>query len=112
MAARLAVDVLLVLACGLTLIGAAAVWRMRDPYQRLHYLALPCGLAAPLIVLAVLIHDPQKIAAAKVALAALVLFALNSVVTHATARAVWVREHGCWPPQTPPPPPPGAEAQS
>jgi monovalent cation/proton antiporter MnhG/PhaG subunit len=108
-AARIAVDVLLGLACALALIGSLGMWVMRDAYQRLHYLTLPCGLSAPLVVVAVFLHDPQKQASAKVALAALVLFALNAVVTHATARAVWVREHGCWPPENPPPPPPKEE---
>jgi hypothetical protein len=38
-----------------------------------------------------------------VALVALVLFLMNAVVTQATARAVWVRKEGRWPPARPPP---------
>lgn len=95
----IAVDALLLLATALALLGALGVWVMRDPYQKLQYLTLPCGLSAPLITAAVFLHDPQKQAGLKVALAALVLFALNSVVTHATARAIWVRRHGGWPPR-------------
>jgi monovalent cation/proton antiporter MnhG/PhaG subunit len=84
------------------LAGALGVAVMRDAYQRLHYLTLPCAVSSGLLVLAVLLHEPQKIAAAKVALVALVLFAMNAVVTQATARAIWVRKEGRWPPKDPP----------
>jgi monovalent cation/proton antiporter MnhG/PhaG subunit len=90
--------VLLSLAVFFALAGAAGMWLMRDPYQRLHYLTLPCSVSSGLLTIAVLLYEPQKQAAAKVALVALVLFAMNAVVTQATARAVWVRREGHWPP--------------
>ncbi|TMA33767.1 MAG: monovalent cation/H(+) antiporter subunit G [Deltaproteobacteria bacterium] len=99
------VAALLFAAVGIALAGAAGVWLMRNPYQRLHYLALPSGFSGLLVTIAVLLHDPQKQAALKVALTALALFAMNAVLTHATARAAWVREHGEWPPKEPPGPP-------
>ena len=37
------------------------------------------------------------------ALAAVVLFAMNAVVTQATVRAIWVRDEGRSPPREPPP---------
>ena len=49
------------------------MWLMRDAYQRLHYLTLPCSVSSGLITLAVLLHEPQRQAAAKVAVVALVL---------------------------------------
>ena len=90
-------------------------WNVRDftfksgeklPELRLHYITLPAVFSSLLIAAAVFVHDPQKQAGGKVLLAALVLFAMNAVVTHATARAAWVFEHGRWPPQKPPPAPP------
>ncbi len=93
-------------AVGFALLGALGVWLMRDPYQRLHYLTLPAVFSSLFVTVAVFLHDPQKQAGGKVALTALVLFAMNAVVTHATARAAWVFEHGRWPPREPPPEPP------
>ncbi len=90
------------IAVAFALLGALGVWLMRDPYQRLHYITLPAVFSSLLVTVAVFLRDPQKQAGGKVALTALVLFAINSVVTHATARAAWVREHGCWPPEKPP----------
>jgi monovalent cation/proton antiporter MnhG/PhaG subunit len=95
--------ILLSLAVFFAVAGAVGMWLMRDPYQRLHYITLPCSVSSGLLTLAVLLHEPQKQAAAKVALVALVLFLMNAVVTQATARAVWVRKEGHWPPARPPP---------
>jgi monovalent cation/proton antiporter MnhG/PhaG subunit len=92
----------------LCLIGALGMWAMRDAWQRLHYLALPCSVSGWLIAAAVLVLERQKQSGVKVLLIALVLFAINAVVTQATARAAWVRSDGQWPPKNPPPrPPPG-----
>lgn len=102
----IAVDLLLALAVIPALAGALGIWVMRDPWQRLHYITLPCSVSCGFITLAVLLGEKQKQAGAKVALASIVLFAMNAVVTQATARAAWVRVHGSWPPAEPPPPPP------
>jgi monovalent cation/proton antiporter MnhG/PhaG subunit len=98
--------ILVGLAVFFAVIGSVGMWLMRDPYQRLHYITLPCSVSSGLLSVAVLLHDPQKQAAAKVALVAVVLFLMNAVVTQVTARAVWVRKEGCWPPAKPPPSPP------
>jgi monovalent cation/proton antiporter MnhG/PhaG subunit len=86
--------ILLALAIFFAAAGAVGLGVMRDPFQRLHFLTLPCSVSAPLLTLAILLHEPQKQAAAKVALIALVLFAMNGVVTQATARAIWVSTRG------------------
>ena len=78
--------------------GAIGVWAMRDALQRLHYLSLPCSLSTALVTLALLLHEKDKLSVAKPALAMLVIFAVNAVVTQATARAIRVRECGRWPP--------------
>ena len=103
---RAAAETLLALGVFFSLIGALGAWLMRDAYQKLHYITLPCSVSAWLIAAAVLIAEKQKQAGLKVVLIALVLFFMNAVVTQATARAGWVRTEGCWPPRQPPPPPP------
>jgi monovalent cation/proton antiporter MnhG/PhaG subunit len=96
---RIALDALLWLGVIIALIGALGTWLMRDAWQRLHFLALPCGLSTGLISVAVFIDERQKAASCKVLLIGLLLFAVNAVLTHATARAAFVREHGEWPPR-------------
>jgi monovalent cation/proton antiporter MnhG/PhaG subunit len=103
---RAAADVLIGLAVFFCLVAALGTWLMRDAYQKLHYITLPCSISAPLIAAAVLISEKDKVAGVKVVLIALVLFFMNAVVTQATARAGWVRAEGQWPPRQPPPPPP------
>ena len=102
----IAVDVLIGLAVFFALVGSLGIWLMRDPYQRIHFITLPCSVSAGLIAAAVLLWEKQKQTGLKVSLIALILFAMNAVVTQATARAVWVRSDGRWPPNKPPPPPP------
>jgi monovalent cation/proton antiporter MnhG/PhaG subunit len=102
----LAVDLLIALAVFFSIVGSLGVWLMRDPYQKIHYITLPCSVSAWLIAAAVLVWEKQKQAGLKVALIALVLFAMNGVVTQATARAAWVRSDGQWPPRKAPPPAP------
>ena len=103
---QIAAGVLIALAVFFCLVGALGVLRMRDAYQRLHYLSLPCSVAGWLVAGAVLIAEKQKQAGVKAVLIALVLFAINAVVTQATARAAWVRSEGQWPPREAPPRPP------
>ncbi|MFY0576150.1 monovalent cation/H(+) antiporter subunit G [Cystobacter fuscus] len=90
------VAVLLGLAVGLVLICAVGVMVMRDPLQRLHYVSPPATLCAVLITVAVVLDQPQKQAWLKTLLVTGVLCLMNAVVTHATARAVRVREQGRW----------------
>jgi monovalent cation/proton antiporter MnhG/PhaG subunit len=100
------VIVLVVAAVLFSTVAALGIWQMRDPWQRLHFITLPCSVSAWLIAAAVLIAEKQKQAGLKVLLVAAVLFAANAVATQATARAVWVRREGQWPPKQPPGPPP------
>jgi multisubunit Na+/H+ antiporter MnhG subunit len=103
---RAATDALIGLAVFVSLAGALGTWVMRDAYQKLHYITLPCSISAWLIAGAVLIAEKQKQPGLKVLLVALVLFFMNAVVTQATAHAGWVRSEGRWPPRKPPSPPP------
>ncbi len=86
---------LVVLACWLGVIG---VWRMREPTQALHYLSLPSTVGAIVLTVAIFVGVGPNQAAWKMLLIAGVLFATNSIVSHATARAFRARELGHWEP--------------
>jgi multicomponent Na+:H+ antiporter subunit G len=98
---KIAADVLLALAVGVALLSSIGIVAMRDPYQRLHFISPPASLSALCVTLAILLGEKQKQAAGKAALVAFLLYFMNSVVTHATARAHFVREKGKWPPPEP-----------
>ena len=100
-AATIAVDALLGLAVGVALLSSIGVLAMRDPYQRLHFITPPASLSALCVTLAIFIGEKQKQAGGKAALVAFLLYFMNAVVTHATARAHFVREKGSWPPPEP-----------
>lgn len=85
---------LAVLACWLGVIG---MLRMRHPTQALQYLQLP-GVAMFAVTIAMFLETGPSSAAFKAVLIAIVLMGINSVVTHATARAFRVRHLGHWEP--------------
>ena len=85
-----------VLACWLGVLG---MLRMREPMQALHYLTLPATVGVVALTVAVFIETGPGSTAFKTLLIALVLLAINSVVTHATARAFRTRELGHWEPR-------------
>lgn len=87
--------VVVVLTCWLGVVG---MWRMREPIQALHYLSLPATLGAFGLAIAVFWADGANQAFWKTLLIACVLFAINSVVAHATARSFRARELGHWEP--------------
>lgn len=93
--------VLLGIAVLVALLSSIGLAVMRDPYQRLHFIAPPASISGLCVVLALLVYEPQKQAALKAFVIAFVLYFMNAVVTHATARAHFVRENGKWPPPEP-----------
>src|SRR5207248_3009983 len=98
---KIAVDVLLALGVAVALLSSIGIVAMRDPYQRLHFISPPATLSALCVTLAIFLGEKQKQAGAKAALVAFLLYFMNAVVTHATARAHFVREKGTWPPPEP-----------
>jgi multicomponent Na+:H+ antiporter subunit G len=98
---KIAVDILLAAAVFVAWLSAIGLWAMRDPYQRLHFISPPASLSALCVTVAVLLGEKQKQAGGKAALVAFLLYFMNAVVTHATARAHFVREKGKWPPPEP-----------
>ena len=101
MIAKIAIDALLTVAVLVTVFSAIGVAVMRDPYQKLHFIAPPASIAAICVVAALFIGEKQKQAAGKAVLIAFLLYFMNAVITHATARAHYVREKGIWPPKEP-----------
>ena len=81
---------LVALACA---IGAAL---MRDPLQRLHFIAPPAAVSSALVAVALFVSDPDKDVGAKATFVALALGVMNGVVAHATARAARIHAHGTW----------------
>ncbi len=80
-------------------VGAVGMWRMREPMQALHFLAVPACLGSAALVAAVFLQTGNTQAAWKTVLICLILFAFNSVVTHATSRAFRTRDAGHWQPR-------------
>jgi monovalent cation/proton antiporter MnhG/PhaG subunit len=87
--------VLLVAACW---VGALGMWRMREPMQALHYLSLPASIGGVFLVIAVFLEEGSTQISWKTLLIAGILFVINSVGAHATARAFRARELGHWEP--------------
>ncbi len=88
--------ILLGLAVGLAIVCSFGMAIMRDAFQRLHFAASVVSFSSVLIVIAVFVEESQAQARLKVVLIALLLFCLNAVLTHATAKAIRVRKAGHW----------------
>ena len=90
------VDSLLVLTVLVTLVSALGLLLMPNLYDRLHYLG-PASTVAPVLLAGAVVvterFDHQGIVAL---LLAVVLFAFQPVLSHATARAARIRELGDW----------------
>jgi multicomponent Na+:H+ antiporter subunit G len=83
-------SMLLWLGVALELLCCVGVLVMRGVYSRLHFSA-PAGLGAIAIALAVLIRQGFSLIGDKALLVAFVLLLAAPVVSHATARAAWIR---------------------
>jgi monovalent cation/proton antiporter MnhG/PhaG subunit len=97
-AARVAVEVLVwatVLTCLVCCLGIAL---MKNLFERLHYMATVSTVATVALLAAVVFEQGWGQAATKMSLIVVVLFLMNAVLTHATARAARVRSSGHWQP--------------
>jgi multisubunit Na+/H+ antiporter MnhG subunit len=79
-------------------IGVIGMLRMREPTQALHYLSLP-AVGAIVLTIAVCVETGSSQASWKTLAICFMLLAVNSVVTHASARAFRTRELGHWEPR-------------
>jgi multisubunit Na+/H+ antiporter MnhG subunit len=91
-------DVLLGLAVVIVLSASLGVLLMRDAYQRLHFVT-PAALVAPVLVaLAVLVQMGLSENTGETCLALVFLIIAGPYLSHATMRALRVRETGDWRP--------------
>ena len=90
------VDALLFLTVLCVWIGCIGMVRARHPVQALHYLSVPGATGVSLLTVAVVLQSGATLLSWKMILTAAVLFGINSVVSHATARAFRVRDTGMW----------------
>ncbi len=89
-------DVLLGLAVLIVITASVGVLVMRDPYQKLHYVT-PAALVAPaLVALAVLVQMGLYENTGETCLALLFMVIAGPFLSHATIRAIRVREKGDW----------------
>ena len=94
-------DILLGLAVLVVLGASLGVLLMRDAYQKLHFVT-PAALVAPaLVALAVLVQAGLVENSGETCLALVVMVIAGPFLSHATMRAIRVRERGDWrPPRT------------
>jgi multisubunit Na+/H+ antiporter MnhG subunit len=91
-------DVLLGLAVLIVAGASLGVLLMRDPYQKLHFVT-PAALVAPfLVALAVLVQMGWYENTGETCLALFFLVVAGPYLSHATMRAIRVRETGDWRP--------------
>jgi len=96
-------DILLGLAVLIVAGASVGVLVMRDAYQKLHFVT-PAALVAPaLVALAVLVQVGVYQNAGESFLALLFLVIAGPYLSHATIRAIRVREKGDWRLRTAPP---------
>jgi multisubunit Na+/H+ antiporter MnhG subunit len=90
------VGVLLAVGVLAVLISCIGIVVMRTAMDRLHFTA-PAGTIAPVaFAAAVLVEEPLSSAGVKAVLVALLIGITTPALSHATARAARIREHGRW----------------
>jgi len=98
MARDIGADILLGLAVVLVITSSVGVLVMRDPFQKLHFVT-PAALVAPaLVALAVLVRMGMTENTGETCLALLFMVIAGPYLSHATMRALRVREKGDWRP--------------
>jgi multicomponent Na+:H+ antiporter subunit G len=85
-------DGLLVLGVLASWLGSLALFRLRTPYQRIHCVAFVTVVGGFCFCLAVLLTHPGSPLGWKAAFILVVLACAGAVVSHATGRALLLRE--------------------
>jgi multicomponent Na+:H+ antiporter subunit G len=91
---NVAIDLLLIIATASVALTSLGVLVSRDPYQRMHFLAPAATVGTVCVAVAILLHESMSQLGIKTLISAGVLFLMNPVLTHATARAARTREKG------------------
>jgi multisubunit Na+/H+ antiporter MnhG subunit len=104
-------DILLGLAVVMVLGASVGVLAMRDAYQKLHFVT-PAALAAPaLVALAIGVQMGLSENTGETCVALLFMIIGGPFLSHATIRAIRVREEGDWRPAKRAKPPGGEKDQ-
>jgi monovalent cation/proton antiporter MnhG/PhaG subunit len=88
----LTIEILVYAAVVVTLLSAWLMLRMRDEYQMMHFLSPPASVSVIFITVAIFLQQKAKPESFKALFIILVLLMMNTIVTHATARAFRIRE--------------------
>jgi multisubunit Na+/H+ antiporter MnhG subunit len=97
-AANLTIIAMLGIAVAVTCVCCLAMVIMGNVFARMHYLAPVTAVAMPALLVAVVVQEGWGQAALKSIIVLFVLFMVNAVLTHATARAARIRSLGQWQP--------------
>lgn len=90
----IAAILLLVIGVGVVVLSCVGVLVMRNAFDRLHYVG-PASIVGPVaIAAAVVVKESLSQSGIKAILIAVVLLFISPVLTHATARAAYVRQFG------------------
>jgi multisubunit Na+/H+ antiporter MnhG subunit len=92
-------SVLVGIAVTLAVVCALGMALVTNALERLHFSSPLTSFGACLIAVAVWIDDPTWQSRLKVALVAIVLFIMNAILSHATARAIRIRDDKHFEPQ-------------
>src|ERR1700735_3262675 len=96
MARDIGADILLGLAVVIVITSSVGVLVMRDPYQKLHFVT-PAALVAPaLVALAVLVRMGLYENTGETCVALVFMGIAGPFLSHATVRAIRVRDTGDW----------------
>ncbi len=95
----LAIEILLGLGVVLVVFCSLGVLVMKDPFQRIHYIAPAASISALCVAAAILLAEGFNQAGIKAVLVVVLLFIMNAVLSHATARAIRIRQYGDWTPR-------------
>ncbi len=85
-------SILVWIAVALAVVCAIGLAIMTTVFERLHFSAVLASFCAALIVIAVWLDDPDWQSRLKALCIAILLFVMNGVLTHATARAIRIRQ--------------------
>ncbi|HEV2206723.1 MAG TPA: monovalent cation/H(+) antiporter subunit G [Candidatus Acidoferrales bacterium] len=87
-------SVLVGLAVALAIVCSIGIGIMKNAFERLHFSAIVVSFGTWLIIVAVWIDDPNWQARLKAVCIGVLLFLMNAVLSHATARAIRIRDKG------------------
>ncbi len=92
----IAVDIFLGLGAAVAILSSIGILVMRDAYQRLHYVT-PMSLLAPILIgVAISIQSGWSSRSAQIWLAIGFMVIASPYLSHATMRALRIRDAGDW----------------